>query len=58
MDKLSGTEFFESEDLRSEKSDHAGYYESLTHQHTKYMTPDHEAEEMIRENEINFVQGL
>jgi hypothetical protein len=29
----------------------------MTHQHNKYMAMENESEEMLRENEINFVQA-
>ena len=49
--------FFEQDDLKPDSHDKS-YFESLLHQHDSYMgLKAHETEEMIRENEMNFVQG-
>jgi len=58
IDNLKSTDFFEPEDLKSDRSHNSHYFDSLMHQHTRYMDLETEKEEMIRENEINYVQGL
>lgn len=56
MNEVKNSELFSKHDLKADSSKHDGYFDTLLHQHTRYMeelTP----EEMIRENEIQFVQG-
>lgn len=44
--------------MRSASSKEDGYFESLLHQHNKYLAPDaSEKEELLRENEMNYVSG-
>ena len=47
---------FSKEDLQS-ASQTQGYFESLLHQHNNYNNLEGDSEEMIRENELNFIQG-
>ena len=49
--------FFDQEELKPDSHD-KGYFESLMHQHDRYMDLNpSEKEEMIRENELSFVQA-
>lgn len=56
MNDLNTSSLFGKSELKS-KSHKDGYFESLLHQHDMYMPPDGEQEEMIRDNEMNFVQA-
>ena len=56
IDDVNSSVFFERDELKSNSS-RDGYYQSLFHQHNKYLTPETESEDMIRENEMNFVDG-
>jgi len=56
MDDANSSTLFNKQELKSNSS-RDGYFESLLHQHNKYMTPEQEKEEMLRENELNFVDG-
>ena len=57
MDNIKTQGLFNKEELKSD-SNQAGYFQSLLQHHNKYMSLDGENEDMIRENEMNFVQGL
>jgi len=56
MNDLQSNELFDKSQLKSQ-SNEDGYFQSLLHHHNKYLTPDHESEEMIRDNETSFVDG-
>jgi hypothetical protein len=56
IDNATTQNFFEKDELKSD-SHQQGYFDSLLHQHDNYMMPDGEKEEMLRENEINYVSA-
>ena len=57
-ESIRNKDFFEKQELQSDSTKQDGYYESLLHQHKRYMTPDvTEKEELLRENELNYVSG-
>lgn len=58
LDQVRSREIFDREELKASSTKRDGYFQSLLHQHNEYMPlgPD-EREEMIRENEINYVEG-
>ena len=56
MNDATSATLFEQSELKS-KSHQEGYFQSLLHQHDNYMMPDGETEEMIRENEMNYVSA-
>lgn len=57
MDNVSTKEFFADSELKGDNYYDANYFQSLQHQHNKYLAPETDREEMLRENELNFVQG-
>lgn len=58
MDNIRTQDFFDKNDLKSQSSKNDDYFQSLLHQQNKYMTLDpKEREDMIRENEMNFVSA-
>ena len=56
IDDADSSLLFDKEQLRS-KSHEDGFFESLLHQHNRYLTPETESEEMVRDNETNYVNG-
>lgn len=58
LEQARSREIFDKEELKASSAKRDGYFQTLFHQHNQYMPlgPD-EREEMIRENEINYVEG-
>jgi ribosomal protein S18 len=57
-ENIRSKDLFSKDELTPEASKRDGYYQSLLHQHTKYMAPDaSEKEDLLRENELNYVSG-
>ena len=57
-ENIRNKDFFDKSELKSDSAKQDGYYESLLHQHNKYLQPDvTEKEELLRENEMNYVSG-
>ena len=51
-ENLRNKDFFERKELKSASSQEDGYFQSLVHQHNKYLVPDaSEKEELLRDNE-------
>ena len=58
LDQVRSREIFDKEELRPSSAKRDGYFQTLLHQHNQYMPLGREErEEMIRENEINYVQA-
>lgn len=58
MDNIRSQDFFDKNDLKSQSSKNDDYFQSLLHQQNKYLSLDpKEKEDMIRENEMNFVSA-
>ena len=49
---------FDKDDLKAESAKRDGYFQSLLHQHNEYMPLSaEEREEMVRDNEVQFIEG-
>ena len=58
MNNIRSRTIFEKDELKSKSTSEAGYFQSLLHQHNEYMPMSpNEKEEMIRDNEMQFIEG-
>mmetsp|Transcript_1616 Transcript_1616/g.2859 ORF Transcript_1616/g.2859 Transcript_1616/m.2859 type:complete len:129 (-) Transcript_1616:1326-1712(-) len=57
MQDVRTSELLDDQNLVPESSKKDGFYRTLFHQHTRYLDSNDDKEEMIRENELNFIQG-
>jgi hypothetical protein len=57
LNDIKQTEFLDRTELEADSTKNSNYYDSLFHQHKRYMEATEDKEDMLRENEVNFIQG-